>query len=501
MMRSMQVTTWGLALLFSFCINSARAANLKDPAFLAELDRQTAHAAAFGVACVDSSGQLRQGPTPVTRVIDGLPIDLIDCTAEWRYADGVMYVVGHLLTYPTTSYATWEDYRMHRDASKEPHPQTYAEAWAAIEKLRAQAEVPAWTPDFGKPRCQAEVRFEATELPLPRFVPSATPPAVPPVLKSVTFMRALEAILNGPASCADQRSRIQSLFAQATVTDARDWAWISWAARHPSLLLGERMTRLYIGALSQMAHLHPIRDHDGFATESFLGPVLTREQFQASLIRLNLAVDGTEKDALEQVAPGKSFGDFARLSRADQERWRDLVAFEPTGLTALFADPTAREERGTRFRKACDSKLATIFGGPNDQVAGSGYEMPFPGDTIHPEEFPRWHVFSNLHIYDGGRGDPLFVPPGGSPLSGGQDENACFVTYYTRFGNYGPTRLVTCHVSHAGKTSNTNAMGSVEIGHIGGPGGSGDGGYSHSHLILYSSDRSVRLNFVDAFCR
>jgi hypothetical protein len=79
--------------------------------------------------------------------------------------------------------------------------------------------------------------------------------------------------------------------------------------------------------------------------------------------------------------------------------------------------------------------------------------------------------------------------------------NACFATYYKKFGNYGPTRLVNCHLAHAGITRETNAAGSVAIGQIGGPGGSGDGDYSHSHLILYSSDRSVRLNFIDAFCR
>jgi hypothetical protein len=489
----------GLGLLLCVFSVSARAANLADPEFLAQLARITGHAASFGSVCVDSSGKLLESDVRLNRPVDGFPIDTVSCKAEWANSNGVLYEAGHLTAYADSSYTNWEDYRFPRDSTKEPHPATYAEAWATVGKIRARAGVPAWTPAFGQARCASELKFESAELPLPRFNPAA--PVTPGELKTVAFVKGIESILASPATCAEQRSRISALFAQSTVSDARDWAWISWAARHSATFLEQRMIRLYVGAQSQMARLHPTRDHDAFSTETFLRPVLEFGVLMSSLIRFNLAVNGTESDALEKIAPGKGFAQFSSLPQADRERWLDLVAFQPDGLSVIFTDGAAREERLVRFRDACDLKLAGIFGGPGAVVSGSGYEQPIHDTLGTGASNPRWHVFSNLHIYDGARGDSLFIPAGLSGLAGGTDENACFASYYRKFGNYGATRLVSCHLARAAITRNTNAKGSVEVGQIGGPGGSGGAAYSHSHLILYTSDRTARLNFVDAFCR
>jgi hypothetical protein len=478
---------------------SAQAANLADATYVKELERISGHTWALGQVCLDPSGKVIEGNAGVSRPVEGFPVDTVSCTAHWRYSDGVMYELGHLLAYSAGSFASWDEYFAHRNSAQEPRPATYAEAWADVEKLRSQAGLKPWTESLNQPRCADEVSA-STELALPKLVPN--PAAKPGELKTVAFVKSVETILASPATCTEQKTRIQALFAQTTVSDPRDWAWISWAARNAQTFFEHRIVRQHIGAQAQMARLAPTADHDAFTSEAFLSKVMAFQDVMATILRFNLAVNGTESEALEKVAPGKNFGQFSQLSKPDQERWLDLVAFQPNGLSALFADPAAREDRLTKFKDACDKRLAEIFGGPKNRVAGSGYELAFKRTALDDDvSRPRWHTFANLHIYDDGRGEPLFIPPGGSALSGGTDENACFVTYYRKFGNFGPSRLVTCHVADAKVTTEKNANGSLKIGMIGGPGGSGGSVYSHSHLMLYPTDKSARLNFIDAFCR
>ena len=107
----------------------------------------------------------------------------------------------------------------------------------------------------------------------------------------------------------------------------------------------------------------------------------------------------------------------------------------------------------------------------------------------------------------------LFRPPGGRLVSGGEYDNHGDTENYFRFsytsGPYKGVQLSFVHVggTHGGEIGGQylgnfggerNAMGSVRIGNIAGPGGEGDG-YNHTHVKVYLNGRLTDPRKV--FCK
>lgn len=166
----------------------------------------------------------------------------------------------------------------------------------------------------------------------------------------------------------------------------------------------------------------------------------------------------------------------------------------------------------------CDARIAAIFGGPG-AVAATVYEPPGvnagPGDNRYRyDHLAGQGVF---HIYTDANGSDkvtgLFIPSGGRLVSGGEYDNHGDTENYFRYSYAsGPYKRVQISLVHVGGThggevggqslgnfcGEKNAMGSVRIGNIAGPGGEGDG-YNHTHVKVYLNGKLTDPRRV--FCK
>ena len=121
---------------------------------------------------------------------------------------------------------------------------------------------------------------------------------------------------------------------------------------------------------------------------------------------------------------------------------------------------------------------------------------PEPFNNPDPKSSDRGGI---IHVYGTPQGTAsntaLYAPSGGTVSRMGVDS---LKNTFIRV-SYGTGLTITfVHVS-AG-TGDPNAMGSVRIGDLGGPGGNLEG-YVHSHLIFYSDfKKGIRVDPRKVFC-
>jgi RHS repeat-associated protein len=159
----------------------------------------------------------------------------------------------------------------------------------------------------------------------------------------------------------------------------------------------------------------------------------------------------------------------------------------------------------------CDKKIAAIFGGPG-AVAATVNE---PSTLQHPSAGrDRYdHLAGNgvFHLYTNAQGTEatvgLYAPPGftgrpatGTVYQGENDPHPGEVNYnYERFTYRGGLQISFVHAGNPGVNPNDrNAMGSIRVGNIGGPGGEGSG-YNHTHVNVYLNGK--RADPRSIFCK
>jgi RHS repeat-associated protein len=153
---------------------------------------------------------------------------------------------------------------------------------------------------------------------------------------------------------------------------------------------------------------------------------------------------------------------------------------------------------------ADDEHLARIFGDSNAIARGASA-------ASHKSEFMGGGVNHTVHIYgdtSGEGGSALYVPKGFNTVRYEQSVDRYGLEMKNRVvATNSKTGEVLVFVHVAGvssnkslqriwKQNNTNAAGSRQIGFIGGPGGSSNGHYVHSHLTFYRSmqARTTRMS-------
>jgi hypothetical protein len=167
---------------------------------------------------------------------------------------------------------------------------------------------------------------------------------------------------------------------------------------------------------------------------------------------------------------------------------------------------------GQRLSQAdCDKRIAAIFGGPG-AVATTVNE---PSTVQHPaagrNRFDHLAGSGTFHLYTNAQGTEatvgLYTPPGfigrpatGTVYQGRNDPNPGAVNYnYERFTYRGGLQISFIHAGNPGINRNDrNAMGSIRVGNIGGPGGGG-AGYNHTHVNLYLNGKRVDPRSI--FCK
>jgi len=149
---------------------------------------------------------------------------------------------------------------------------------------------------------------------------------------------------------------------------------------------------------------------------------------------------------------------------------------------------------------ASDKVLAEIFGGPQAVAAANGFEPSalgsqyplYRGDIIGDDgKLRRGHLSCAMHLYGSpdGRGESaLFVPLGFTAHSNDASPTDAAVTfYYPRLGNLTDVTLAVYHVADFKITYERDR---VQIGKIGGLGGSSPL-YKHSHIEFYRGNTSL----------
>jgi len=159
----------------------------------------------------------------------------------------------------------------------------------------------------------------------------------------------------------------------------------------------------------------------------------------------------------------------------------------------------------------CDKKIAAIFGGAG-AVAATVNE---PSTLQHPSAgTDRYdHLAGNgvFHLYTNAQGTEatvgLYAPAGftgrpatGTVYQGENDSHPGEVNYnYERFTYRGGLQISFVHAGNPGvKPNDRNAMGSIRVGNIGGPGGGG-AGYNHTHVNVYLNGKRVDPRSI--FCK
>jgi YD repeat-containing protein len=167
----------------------------------------------------------------------------------------------------------------------------------------------------------------------------------------------------------------------------------------------------------------------------------------------------------------------------------------------------AQQPQDTRSpnQKACDDKIAGIFGGPGAVAATVAEPTTLLSSNRNRNPAAAYaHMAGNgvFHLYTNAQGTEstvgLYKPPGGRLVSGGQYDNGGQTENYFRFSyTRGPLAGVTISFVHVGGTHGGDAGGQYlglfpgepnRIGNIGGLGGGGFG-YNHSHIKVYNKGK------------
>ena len=244
--------------------------------------------------------------------------------------------------------------------------------------------------------------------------------------------------------------------------------------------------------------------------------VITNELFAAVGVML-----GEKRLAEEVKVLGKSQPVVAKLLQSEQ----------------LFVIPPYTVEM-----KACDKKLAEIFGGRNAVAAGSAFEPENLYGTVKGKpEAKKYrggkedggHFFNAMHLYygdDEGKnagehiGD-VFVPAGGKyigPNTWTVDDEGSHLWFYAILGSVRNVILTTSHIQKFQKPQDDITKRRTLIGQIGGKGGEdtrpinpkkpfSEGGYIHSHFTIFSNAGynaktkqwtvGKRISFFEVFCK
>lgn len=214
----------------------------------------------------------------------------------------------------------------------------------------------------------------------------------------------------------------------------------------------------------------------------------------------------------------------------------ELETLKDSGLKRLLQGKPEYEY--TEAMKACDQKLAEIFGGegsavmslfePPDMRGADGtlyYKKPFYREEGHNaiprNDYKNTHQRGGIiHVYANAQGLPadvgLYVPKGFKQIFQVKDEKGAIVKLVAGDNNiqyfFSDTLKIYITFAHA-KTKGTSGIGSkkpngsVKIGNIGGPGGIGESNtYVHSHLSFFSVffgnlNTGTRVDPRDYFCK
>jgi hypothetical protein len=189
--------------------------------------------------------------------------------------------------------------------------------------------------------------------------------------------------------------------------------------------------------------------------------------------------------------------------------WPIEVALTPRSIVT-HVDPRAEESKHiprnairpayTAEMAASDSMLASIFGGPKAVAAANGFEpralgSQYPlyrGDLISDDgRILRGHLSFAMHVYgseDGTQETELYVPAGFiSNSCEPTPTDAAITFYYPKLGNLTDVTMVVFHVANFHLSYEG---GRVQIGNIGGPGGS-ISSYRHSHIEFYRGNTGL----------
>lgn len=166
---------------------------------------------------------------------------------------------------------------------------------------------------------------------------------------------------------------------------------------------------------------------------------------------------------------------------------------------------TAPDDTRSSNQKACDAKLARMFGGHGAVAATVSEPITLLGDNRNRNQAAAFsHMAGSgvFHLYTNAQGTEatvaLYKPPGGELVSGGEYDNGGQTENYFRFSySRGPLKGVNLSFVHVGGTHGGKAGGKFlgrfsgepnRIGNIGGLGGEGFG-YNHTHIKVYLKGR------------
>lgn len=198
------------------------------------------------------------------------------------------------------------------------------------------------------------------------------------------------------------------------------------------------------------------------------------------------------------------------------EEVKALGKSQPIIVKLLLAQQLVVIPPYTAEMKACDKKLAEIFGGVNAVAAGAGFEPEkLFGIVKGKPEAKKFrgqeeggHFNNALHLYyadDSGKnageyvGD-VFIPAGGKYLGPNPwiDNEDSHIWFYKILGTARNVILTTSHIQNFQKPKDEITKRRMLIGQIGGKGGAdsrpenpqklfNEGGYIHSHFTIFSN--------------
>jgi hypothetical protein len=177
--------------------------------------------------------------------------------------------------------------------------------------------------------------------------------------------------------------------------------------------------------------------------------------------------------------------------------------------SSSLQNPAPKDERSPK-QKACDDKIARVFGGEGAVAATVAEPTTLLSNTNRNASATFDHMAGGgvFHLYTNAQGTEatvgLYRPPGGRLVSGGEYDNHGSTENYFRFSyTSGPYKGVQISFVHVGGThggaeegqylgnfgGERNSIGSIRFGNIAGPGGESKVGYNHSHIKTYLNGR------------
>lgn len=200
-----------------------------------------------------------------------------------------------------------------------------------------------------------------------------------------------------------------------------------------------------------------------------------------------------------------------------REEVEKLKTTEPLVVKLLQGQPPVSYPPYTAEMKACDKKLAEIFGGMGAVAKGNNYDIDGKYRGSMGEGDKDSHLYLRMHLYgseDGLKYTEVYLPAGGAEYIGKNpysNENS-HMFYYKKLGKVFDVTVFFSHIANfinpkiGSKFPNRTKIG--EIGGKGGKSGSGKLGdqppfkYIHAHLAIHRgrgfTDKLVA--FSDVFC-